>query len=354
MRHQKESKSIVVVARQAGSANAFVPLFGEFRESKFTVHTFAFVHAHRIFVNNKIDATLIEKFDTSLFSDIPEPSILLTGTSEYAEEDHQFWQWARSKGIPSVAFVDSWVSYWERFTPSIGVRDKFSLKPDVIAVIDRLMYDRMVESGCDEKRLIVTGNPAFDGLRDYMPSEREDIVKTYGEGYVLFIGEPFNNKLLGGNEKDALGYTEAEVLRMTANAIGLMEGEKPRLVFRPHPRGGYSSEIKSIINTCSDVVLDAGTFNSRDLVACAQAVVGMTSMMLYEASKMGVPAISIRPNKKLTSDLVDYRSGISMVTNSRSDDVLVEMMKILSRKPEGQYIARATLCDAIRSIIDRE
>jgi len=235
MRQQKESKSIVVVARQAGSANAFVPLFREFQESNIRVHTFAFTHAHKIFATSKIDATLIERFDPTLFGDLSDPSFLLTGTSEYADEDNCFWQWAKSRGIPSLAFVDSWVSYWQRFTPGGVGQKRFSITPDLIGLIDRFMYDRMVECGCDEKLLIVTGNPAFDCLRQYVPIEHKDIIATYGEDYVLFIGEPFNNRLLGENEKDVLGYTEAEVLRVTANAIELMEGEKLKLVVRPHP-----------------------------------------------------------------------------------------------------------------------
>jgi hypothetical protein len=354
MRQHKESKSIVVVARQAGSANAFVPLFREFQESNFRVHTFAFTHAHKIFASNKIDATLIERFEPSLFGDLSEPSFLLTGTSEYADEDDRFWQWAKSRGIPSLAFVDSWVSYWQRFTPSGVVQKRFSITPDLIGVIDRFMYDRMVDSGCDEKLLIVTGNPAFDCLRRYVPREQKDIVGTYGEDYVLFIGEPFNNRLHVGNEKDVLGYTEAEVLRVTADAVQMMEGEKFKLVVRPHPRSGCTDEIKSIIDSHSNIVVDAEKFNSRDLVACGKAVVGMTSMLLYEASLMGVPAISIRPNKKLSSDVIDCSSKIPVVTSSRIDDVLVGMTKILSAKPEPLNTENSKLCDAIRSIVNKQ
>ena len=352
MRQQKESKSVVVVARQAGSANAFVPLFSEFKESNFRVHTFAFTHAHKIFASNKINAILIEEFDASFFNAIPKPSLLLTGTSEYAAEDDRFWQWARSMGVPSLAFVDSWVSYWQRFTPRGVVQNRFSITPDLIAVIDRFMYDRMVDSGCDDKLLIVTGNPALDDLPHYVSRDREDIVGTYGANYILFIGEPFNNRLYGGNEKDVLGYTEAEVLRVTANAIELMEGGKFKLVFRPHPRGGCTGEIESIIDSHGTAVVDAGKFNSRDLVACAKAVVGMTSMLLFEASLMGVPAISIQPNKKLFSDVIDGSSGIPVVI--RSDDVRSEMEKILCAKHEPRSAAKSTLCDAIRFIVDKQ
>ena len=353
MRQQEESKSIVVVARQAGSANAFIPLFREFWKSNIQVHTFAFTHVHKLFSNNKIDAILIEEFDASLFNSIPRPSLLLTGTSEYADEDARFWQWAKSRGIPSLAFVDSWVSYWQRFTPSGALEKKFSLRPDLIAVIDQFMYDRMVGSGCDEKLLIITGNPAFDCLPQYVPREKKDVVDIYGEDYVLFIGEPFNKRLLGGEEKDVLGYTEAEVLKVAADALQMMEGEKYKLVFRPHPRGGCTGDVQAMIDGHSNIVVDAGIFNSRDLVACAKAVVGMTSMLLYEASLMGVPAISIQPNKKLSSDLIDCCSKIPVETSSRIDDVVMSLRKILSAKSESRHTGKSTLYDAIRATISK-
>jgi hypothetical protein len=351
MKQKKNKKTIVVVARQAGTANAFLPLFDEFRKSNFNVKTFAFTHAHKIFASNKIEATLIERFDNSLLSNVSEPSFLLTGTSEYADEDNFFWQWAKNKGIPSLAFVDSWVSYWQRFTPNEMVQNKFSYTPDIIAVIDQFMYDRMVENGCDEKLLIITGNPAIDELQHYVPKEQENIVRKYGKGYFLFIGEPFNKRVFGGNERDVLGYTEAEVLELTADALGMLEKQNFKFVYRPHPRG-CSDGISSIIDNHSNIIIDTGEFNSRDLVACAKAVIGMTSILLYEASVMGMPAISIQPNKKLSSDLIDYCCEIPVVTSSGMDEVCSEMKKILSAKPELRYAAKSTLCDKIRSIIN--
>jgi hypothetical protein len=209
------------------------------------------------------------------------------------------------------------------------------------------MYDRMIGSGCDEKFLIITGNPAFDCLPQYVPIEKKEIFDIYGEDYVLFIGEPFNKRLLCGDEKDVLGYTEAEVLKVTADALQVMEEVKYKLVFRPHPRGGCPGEIQAVINSHSNIDYDAGIFYSRDLVACARAVVGMTSMLLYEASVMGVPAISIRPNKRLSSDLIDCCSKIPVETSFRIDDVVMSLRQILSAKSESRPICKSSLFDAI-------
>ena len=299
-----------------------------------------------------IETTLIEHFDNSLFSIflthqfyLPEPrnsqkKIICSGNG-------------RRKGIPSIAFVDSWVSYWQRFTPNKMVRNKFSDSPGFIAVIDHLMYDRMVEYGCDKKLLIITGSPAFDNLQNYVPHDRKHIEFKYGEEYVLFIGEPFNDVLFERNEKDTLGYTEAEVLELTVNALEMLEKQNLKLVYRPHRRG-CSTELTSIIENHSNVIVDNGAFDPRDLATCANAVVGMTSMFLFEASIMDVPAISIQPSRILSSDLLDHSNNIPVVINSRVDEIAIEMKKILTVKPEFRNTAKSTLCDQVGFIISKQ
>ncbi|MGO9952142.1 MAG: hypothetical protein ACLPN1_08010 [Dissulfurispiraceae bacterium] len=353
MKQQKKNKTIIVVARQAGTANAFIPLLEEIHERDFNVKTFAFAHAHKLFAENKISSTLIERFDNSTLSDVNEPSLLLTGTSEFSDEDNLFWQWARSKKIPSMAFVDSWVSYWQRFTPAENALNRFLYTPDFIAVLDQFMYDRMVQNGCDKKLLVITGSPAFDDLRDYVPKEKENIIRKHGDNYFLFIGEPFNSVTFGGSEKDTRGYTEMEVLALTAEVLKYIGQQQFKLVFRPHPRGGHSDDVHSLINRSSNIVLETG-FTSRDLVACAKTVVGMTSMLLFEASVMGIPAISIQPNKKKSSDVIDYCSNIPVVISSQTKEVSREMIKILSAKSELKHTPKSTLSTAICRILDNQ
>lgn len=340
---QQKSKTIFIVARQAGTANAFIPLLEELKGSNFNVKTFAFTHAHNIFAANKKASTLIENFDDFLLGNLPKPSFLLTGTSEYADEDHLFWQWAKQQGITSLAFVDSWIFYWQRFTPGNPGWSRFSYAPDFIAVIDQLMFDRMVESGCEKKPLIITGNPAFDGLRSFVSLKREEIVGKYGEDYFLFIGEPFNERVFGGQDKETLGYTEAEVLRLAADALEMLERPGCKLVFLPHPRGRHPEEVHSIINCHSSIVLGGGEFTSRDLMACAKLVVGMTSMSLFEASVMGVPIISLQPNGKLSSDLINSSRKITIVRILDTDEVCQEMKKVLSTSPDLMPTIKSTL-----------
>lgn len=340
----------MVVARQAGSAHAFAPLIEESGKAGLTVRTYAFLHAHKVFVSHGIESLLIDQFDDFAGIDTQAPSLLLTGTSESAAKDNLFWEWARDRGVPTLAFVDSWVSYWQRFSDTSKGPERFNCTPGLIGVIDRFMYERMIENGCQEDLLVITGNPAFDRLHGYVSAQRQGIRSAYGEHYVLFIGEPHNRDLFGDDEKAARGYTEAEVLELTAKALDSMQGFGGVLLYRPHPRG-CSAEVESIITQRRDIIMDACDFDTRDMVSCASGIVGMTSMPLFEASLMGVPAISIQPNKKMSFDIIDHCSKIPIVTSPELPAVGRAMQNALSSAPAARNLAKSTLYDVVRSIV---
>lgn len=343
----------MIVARQAGSANAFSPLIEEFGKSGLAVRTYAFMHAHRVFASQGIESVMIDRFEDFIAMGITAPSFLLTGTSECVAQDNLFWEWARDMGVPSLAFVDSWVSYWQRFSDTGKGQERFNCTPGLIGVIDRFMYDRMVENGCREDLLVITGNPAFDRLHGYVSVHGESIRAAYGEHFVLFIGEPYNRGLFGEDEKAVRGYTEAEVLELAAKALHEIRGDSGVLVYRPHPRG-CSEEITTIITKRRDIIMDACDFDTRDMVSCARGVVGMTSMPLFEASVMGVPAISIQPNKKMSFDIIDHCSEIPVVTSRELPEVCRAMQNALSSVPKAHTFVKSNLYDVVRSILRLE
>lgn len=353
MKRENSDITIMVVARQAGTAHAFASLIEEFGKTGITVRTYAFLQAHTVFGSHGIDSLLIDRFEDFAGINTQAPSLLLTGTSECAAKDNLFWEWARDRCVPTLAFVDSWVSYWQRFSDTSKGPQKFNCTPGLIGVIDRFMYDRMIENGCPEDLLVITGNPAFDRLHGYVSAQRQGIRSAYGDHYILFIGEPHNRDLFGDDEKAVRGYTEAEVLELTAKALDSMQGLGGVLLYRPHPRG-CSAEVASIITQRRDIIMDTCDFDTRDMVSCASGIVGMTSMPLFEASIMGVPAISIQPNKKTSFDIIDHCSKIPIVTSPELPAVCRAIQNAFSSAPMGRNLAKSTLYDVIRSIVSCE
>jgi hypothetical protein len=356
MKQKTANKKIVIVARQAGSARAFVTLIKKMKVEGWFVIVLAFEHAKKVFDDENINSILIDSFNKAVpvLNIHYDARVLLSGTSEYAFEDSLFWDWSRTNEIPSIAFVDSWVNYWQRFTSDGIEKKKFNLTPDKIAVIDKLMQSRMIEFGCDKEKLIITGNPAFEVLSGYRTKNESEIFHLYSD-YILFIGEPFNKDFYKGTEKDILGYTEAEVLSFVLDAVVYLNqtyGKAFRLVYKPHPRGMCSEDVKTILKKKNISIADNSLY-SYDLVACSKAVVGMTSMLLYEAMIMGRVVISYSPDEKVRSDIINQQNGIVVVRN------IIDLVNKLSLvvKPEGDIIKRPLILNSrnldLKSVLNK-
>lgn len=343
---EKASKNIIVVVRQAATANAFIPVLKKALEAGICPCLFAFESGFKILSMDFPAVRLIKDVQCTLseLDETKNPSLLLTGTSEYAGEDNYFWRWARRKKIPSIAYVDSWTYYWQRFSSQTAGKEKFDLMPDFVAVIDELMRSRMKEYGCDEKKLIVTGNPVFDVINDFrqkeVPEIKELVKKKLGSQYIMFVGEPFNGKVFDGKEKESLGYTESEVLGMVIDAFeafGRKTGVKYTLAYKSHPRAAVSLEVKSLVESYSAnnfVSLVVSELPSYDLVANSKMVIGMTSQLLHEAMLMGANVLSIQPGKKRVNDVVDGFSGIKLLISPTDIyEGIIEMFNMCAKAP---------------------
>jgi hypothetical protein len=88
---------------------------------------------------------------------IEQFKIILTGSS-YGDNtiDKKLWKLASSSGLRSVAIIEHWSWYIERFQ-----EDKQLILPDQIIVNDSLAYDDAVKSGLPMNKLKIIGNPHF-------------------------------------------------------------------------------------------------------------------------------------------------------------------------------------------------
>jgi hypothetical protein len=314
---------VIVVARQAATAQAFLPLIRDLDQRGTPRAVLAFDVAHRLLDGELAGCQRVESFDQArpLLEAAGRPGVVLTGTSEHARDDASFWDWARTLEVPSVAFVDSWVAYSQRFSSTPG-RDLFDLLPDHIAVADDVIRQRLVEQGCDGGRIVVTGNPRW---RDLVTHAVEGparipaaIASEAGEDYVLFAGEPFNAALWPDNELRTYGYTELAVLRRVGDAlnrVGAARATRITLVIKPHPRfpdRPYADLVGA--GAWAHVRLVVSHQPAPALVAHARAVVGMTSLLLFEAAVIGTPVLSVQPDRLRGSDITDGRAGIDVIT----------------------------------------
>lgn len=313
------SNGIAIVARQPGSATALAPLIHSLRDNtEIACLVLGLEHAIHAWNSMGITAQAVNSFTDALSHLVrAHPSLLLTGTSFNAVDDGHFWNWAREQSIPSIAFVDHWTNYRQRFSSAPDC--PYDCLPEYIAVIDTLMAQRLIEMDCPKQRILVMGHPGWDDLirwhhHDNLGLRRE----LAGDSVlILFVSEPLARFYGTKGTKNSLGYTEKDALALlfdVLDMVGKNRGETYTVAIKPHPLDNTPS-VPIMIPSGKRIRACLVEFDRLELVAAAEVVIGMNSLLLYEAALMGKPVVALQPDRIYPSDLVDHHPGILLATD---------------------------------------
>lgn len=199
---------------------------------------------------------------------------LLCGTSWQSDIEKKAIELALKMGKFSVAFLDHWINYEDRFKCG----DHLKL-PDEIWVCDE--YAKKIASRCFPKtKLKLIPNPYYKDLNSKLfkimkktPTSNIDI---------LYVCEPIREhcKLKYGDE-EFLGYTEEDALNYFFQNLAVLPIDPMIIVVRPHPSEPlgkynwvkkYHSESLTIRIGRSDPLIDE--------VARSKLIVGCESMAM--------------------------------------------------------------------------
>ena len=203
--------------------------------------------------------------------------------------------WAcRDQGIPVLHVLDHWSSYAERLRDMPGAVGNTSLfVPEIYAVMDEFARDEAAAEGIPSEVLRVTGQPALvQGIEP--PGWAPDA--SPGAGRLLFVSEPV--RLDHGQTR---GYAEDNVLRAVCEVLQPVAAGV-RLGILPHPRedaGALEGVWKQVRGALSGDVLSVG--RGSEALPGAVGVIGMASMLLYEAWLRGFPVVSVQPGLRMAS-----------------------------------------------------
>ena len=281
----------LVVARDAGAASALAPVVAALvEEGDLPPQIVAWGNARAIF-----DA---EELPVLAFPEDPAPdeiadllvsikgAVMLTGTSLRADLDSRFWTAAAAAAIPSVALLDHWKNYTERFTISAS----FDALPTVIAVMDDVAERELVARGCPAGRVRVTGQPRFDSLSVAVVPElragaRAQLGIELDRRVVVFASEP-----RGVPYDDGSGFTQAEALQALLNGVEAVAPDA-LVVVKLHP----VEQDQIALPERGPEVRVLRDWAMTELASAADVFCGMTSIVLLDAALLGVPTVSIRP-----------------------------------------------------------
>ena len=134
---------------------------------------------------------------------------------------------------------------------------------------------------------------------------------------VVFACEPATPPQTGADFKRRFGFCEEDVVAMLGAAAAdcaARLSRKIRVVFKLHPIQ-VAHGMRPTAASHDERYLTFSHFDGDRLqiVAAADVVVGMRSMLLYEAALIGRPVISVQPQRIESCDLTDSRAGIEVV-----------------------------------------
>jgi len=225
------------------------------------------------------------------------PDVILTGTRAGLNVEKKIIEIGSQLHFKTVAFVNQWSLYKERFY----YMDKTYL-PDYIFLIDEIMKKEMIKAGFDESLLVVTGNPFFDNLEKIPDGNK-----------ILFISQRFREII----DDNYPGYNEFEVLEDVINV--LTELNIKRLVVRPHPLSNRTKFDQIVQKYIGEVLVSLDTLSDINTVlADSKLIIGMTSMVLFQAALGKKAVISYQPHVNPKKDLsILQKLGISSTVKTK-------------------------------------
>jgi hypothetical protein len=278
-----DKKKGLIVSRQVASAQAFKawmsePLTNEIFLLDVMVYPPSLGH---------IKGTEISQFTLPA----GDYDFLLCGTSLEAYDDSKWFEWARSKGIPSIAYVDQWVNYSARF--------RKDMLPDYILVTDKVAAEDLKRELNTDLKVIVAGTPALNYIKDFWATHRRN---PKSEIIIYFATEPttpeysLQHGLTDLNQLDHLIETFRSDSRVSIKV-------------KPHP----SDSIERLIKYEKLITSES----KNEVFENASILAGMRSMLLFEASLLGIPVLSLQIGRKTKSSLTDNRPNIKVVTDAK-------------------------------------
>jgi hypothetical protein len=236
---------------------------------------------------------------------------------------------ARLAGIQTLGVVDAAVNAQFRFRGSSDV--PLAHAPDWMIVPDEATADAFDQLGFPRDRISIVGHPARDLARRRSLSLRLAVddgrhARTQDKYRIVFVSELSDGldqgqytrskdyTLMGRGNSSARTAIVAEELLDALSALRDHHGINSTLVLRLHPKQA-KSDLGALSDEFDEVSIGG---DPLEVVATADLVVGMTSMLLLQASDIGLNCLSILPREQEKAWLPDVALGVIPSVTDRS------------------------------------
>lgn len=349
-------RRILIVSRDPGGTNAIMPLIDPLRALGNTVIVYGKDAALSIYRKENIGCSDIldtipsgTQEQTDDFVRKTRPDLIMTGTSSEDFTERRLWKAAGKAGITSFAVLDQWTNYRLRLIPDGGYpmdgnASSSLILPSFLFIMDEFAQKEICALGVDRERLIVSGQPFFDHIRQTadkltpqgIEKVRQKLTGGVGGHLIVFASQPIASvHRKNGMAEDYWGYTEETVLKSVVECLSKLTEEmaiETTLVLRLHPKDesyAYQNALATLPKSIK-VVVDRATDSSL-LLKASDLIIGMFSMLLLEAAILEKLFISVQIGLKRENPLIFDRMGL--VRSILSEQKLEEALRgILSGK----------------------
>jgi hypothetical protein len=224
----------------------------------------------------------------SLRHALSNTSLLVSGTGWASSFEHDARVLAQKKKIKSIAVVDHWTNYRERFS-----RDGKEVLPDEIWVTDKYAME-IAKKILPEVHISLHRNDYLalqsQEIRKFSNSKREESRGKYFCN-VLFVMEP-TNQSWGGSK--LLG--EIQAFEFFIDNMKLLEiGKDVKIIIKPHPAdemGKYDYCVSKHNNLSLKI---ESSLSLAELIAWSDIVVGCQTYAMVVALEAGKRVVSSIP-----------------------------------------------------------
>ena len=300
---------VLIFVEDPGAANYVAQLPSALRQKGWSTKLFAAGTARAHLLQRGVDCEQVQaSCDAGRMLELESPEILVVGTSENPDTlGLELIRAARSRGIPTVGAVDAESNAGYRFQGRS--ESPLGYAPDWLLVPDQRTKDSYTGLGFRADRIMVCGHPHYDEVREaarqLATRDRSSLRQSMFPGappdsvVIVFVAEVSTGLNPGQYKRSAeytltgrgssTGRTEI-VLEELLDAAHLIV-PRPFLVLRLHPKNTLD-EFRPYLEEVDQVSRDE---HPLEIVYAADLVVGMASMLLFEAAIMGRPTLSIVP-----------------------------------------------------------
>lgn len=221
--------------------------------------------------------------------------------------------------IPTIHVLDNWTNYSLRMRMD-GLP---AFVPDAYTVIDDFALREAEEDGVEGSVLHVTGQPALASLSEEYRSWQDNTARDAPDGdaprpgkrVIAFISEPVTqDQGATPASPQYRGYTEKEVLSLLCKTMQPYS-DRVHIILLPHPREDSEDLVRCWES--SRGLLEGGIVfaeRGREVLFGADAVVGMASLLLYEAWLLGKPVMSLQPGLRVRPlRMLESREGVLFI-----------------------------------------